>query len=267
MRGTGCLLKPNKSLYVNYAGTFPGQGAPPAIVRVEELTRRDFGEFGPIAGIHVVPSKTLVFVRYYWRCSAEFAKEAMHARVLQGAPAGALPLAVRWAFEDPNPRSQQRERNEAASAQRVAAQKRLAEMPPDQLRAMQMQRTLDATGVYPDTSAQYTQYVHAALGSAQGPQLGPEQGPQMPGAEGGGAAVHAGWSAPAGSTAVAGGHVSFDPDEYEIDDGFCDVVRVELNTEQLRGPEQLDAPQTAKPPGGALAMLGAYGSGSDAESD
>ena len=140
-------------------------------------------------------------------------------------------------------------------------------MPPDQLRAMQMQRTLDATGVYPDTSAQYTQYVHAALGSAQGPQLGPEQGPQMPGAEGGGAAVHAGWSAPAGSTAVAGGHVSFDPDEYEIDDGFCDVVRVELNTEQLRGPEQLDASQTAKPPGGALAMLGAYGSGSDAESD
>ena len=47
---------------------------------VTELCRRmqeNFDEWGPIERIYNVASKTIAFVQYYWRASAEFAKEAM----------------------------------------------------------------------------------------------------------------------------------------------------------------------------------------------
>ena len=37
----------------------------------------NFDEWGPIERIYNVASKTIAFVQYYWRASAEFAKEAM----------------------------------------------------------------------------------------------------------------------------------------------------------------------------------------------
>ena len=47
----------------------------------------NFDEWGPVERIYNVASKTIAFVQYYWRASAEFAKEAMqvcafHAAVL-----------------------------------------------------------------------------------------------------------------------------------------------------------------------------------------
>ncbi len=37
----------------------------------------NFDEWGPVERIYNVASKTIAFVQYYWRASAEFAKEAM----------------------------------------------------------------------------------------------------------------------------------------------------------------------------------------------
>lgn len=41
------------------------------------MLQTNFEEWGPIERIYNVPSKTIAFVQYYWRASAEFAKEAM----------------------------------------------------------------------------------------------------------------------------------------------------------------------------------------------
>ena len=40
----------------------------------------NFDEWGPVERIYNVASKTIAFVQYYWRASAEFAKEAMQVR-------------------------------------------------------------------------------------------------------------------------------------------------------------------------------------------
>lgn len=41
------------------------------------ILQDNFDEWGPIERIYNVASKTIAFVQYYWRASAEFAKEAM----------------------------------------------------------------------------------------------------------------------------------------------------------------------------------------------
>jgi hypothetical protein len=54
------------------------------------------------------------YVRYDWRSSAEFAKEAVHKQGLVGSSLGEV-VTARWANEDPNPVA-------------VMAQKRAAEV-------------------------------------------------------------------------------------------------------------------------------------------
>lgn len=46
---------------------------------------QNFGEFGPVKRIHIVPTKTIAFVKYHWRVSAEFAREAMDQQQLTGS--------------------------------------------------------------------------------------------------------------------------------------------------------------------------------------
>eukprot|EP00793_Prasinoderma_coloniale_P006785 PRCOL_00001615-RA len=207
MGGVGCVLFPNRSLYVNYEGTFKAGGRtarPTPAEAVKAIALDNFKEFGPVAGIHVVPTKCLLFVRYHWRCSAEFALEALSGRRLMGAavPADADPLVIKWAHEDPNPMSKRREEGIVREAVAAARSKRAADMPPEALRAIQMRRLATEHGVYPDTSAQFA----AALGSVEGPQR------------------------PAGA-------VSFDPDEYE--DVCCEVTRVEEGGPSPKSAEAL----------------------------
>lgn len=62
--------------------------------------------------IHIVPTKTIAFVKYHWRVSAEFAREAMDQQQLTGStlnevgvvgsvgscgPTAATSLEVIWA--------------------------------------------------------------------------------------------------------------------------------------------------------------------------
>lgn len=66
------------TLYVNYggAGHYAAQ-------QLRHMLLQDFGCFGPVRSIHIVPSKTIAFIRFHWRASAEFAKEAMDGQCLR----------------------------------------------------------------------------------------------------------------------------------------------------------------------------------------
>lgn len=46
---------------------------------------QNFGEWGPVKRIHIVPTKTIAFIKYHWRVSAEFAREAMDQQQLTGS--------------------------------------------------------------------------------------------------------------------------------------------------------------------------------------
>ena len=49
------------------------------------ILQDNFDEWGPIERIYNVASKTIAFVQYYWRASAEFAKEAMQVSATSAA--------------------------------------------------------------------------------------------------------------------------------------------------------------------------------------
>ena len=78
---------------------------------ISDLIYHDFSEFGPISFINVIINKSIAFVRYLHRSSAEFAKEAMHRQCLRKDRTETV-LAVRWANEDPNPTAKARVKRE-----------------------------------------------------------------------------------------------------------------------------------------------------------
>jgi hypothetical protein len=78
--GTGSYERVCTTLYVHYGGAGSMAGE-----RLRVLMKENFGEWGPIDDIYIVPAKTIAFVRYNWRSSAEFAKAAMHQQTLTGA--------------------------------------------------------------------------------------------------------------------------------------------------------------------------------------
>ena len=78
---------------------------------IAALVGNDFSAFGPIAFVNVIISKSIAFVRYSHRSSAEFAKEAMHRQCLSGDRTETV-LSVRWANEDPNPKAKARVKRE-----------------------------------------------------------------------------------------------------------------------------------------------------------
>jgi hypothetical protein len=78
---------------------------------IAALIEDDFSAFGPIVLVNVIINKSIAFVRYSHRSSAEFAKEAMHRQCLRGDRTETV-LSVRWANEDPNPKAQARVKRE-----------------------------------------------------------------------------------------------------------------------------------------------------------
>lgn len=79
-KGAGSYDRDMTTLYVHYGGA--GHYATP---QLRHLLLENFGEFGPIKRIYIVPAKTIAFVTYHWRASAEFAKEAMDSQTLTGS--------------------------------------------------------------------------------------------------------------------------------------------------------------------------------------
>lgn len=72
-----------RTLFIYYGGAAEWGGQ-----RLRELLSESFSEWGAIEDIHVVPSKCIGFVRYAFRASAEFAKEAMMGQKLRAGGKG-----------------------------------------------------------------------------------------------------------------------------------------------------------------------------------
>mmetsp|Transcript_42693 Transcript_42693/g.96626 ORF Transcript_42693/g.96626 Transcript_42693/m.96626 type:complete len:218 (+) Transcript_42693:552-1205(+) len=85
----GSVLKENRTVFV---ADFGGS-------TTEDDLRKEFTVFGPVVQIRVFPKKSIAFIQFQWRTSAEFAKEAMNNQVIAGAV-----VSARWAKEDPNPK-------------------------------------------------------------------------------------------------------------------------------------------------------------------
>ncbi len=167
--GVGSFFSMSRTLYVGYGAASEQLGA-----RLQEVMSRVFGEWGPLEDVYVVRSKSIAFVRYVFRASAEFAKEALHNQSLQPAwwpqprgAAGAAPevLNIRWAYDDPNPTAIRRNKRENEEAFADSAAREEARLPPAQRAALAQQRALEAATAgasaggaavaYPDTDAQY----------------------------------------------------------------------------------------------------------------
>ena len=102
-----------------------------------------------MGGHTVVPTKCIGFVRYKFRASAEFAKEAMMGQSLlrggngnNGGSSGKEALVVRWANDDPNPVAIRRVKREREAEVIDAMQRAEAKMPPEQRLALQQMRLL-----------------------------------------------------------------------------------------------------------------------------
>lgn len=168
MGGVGSFFSFSRTLYVAYGAASESLGA-----GLQTAFERVFSEWGPLEEVSVIKGKSIAFVRFVFRASAEFAKEAMTNQSLQPGwwpkPAGsALPevLNVRWAYDDPNPvalRRNKREREEAYADAARRAEERLA---PEQREALAQQRQLEGAlaeaprgaaslCAYPQTDGQY----------------------------------------------------------------------------------------------------------------
>eukprot|EP01083_Nonionella_stella_P054986 145145_1 len=93
MGGVGSFSKQNRTLYV---GQLSGKAT-----NLKKLVRAQFSEWGEIEDVHIVLVRSIAFVRFKLRVSAEIAKEAMNG---QEMGFGEI-LNVRWAYDDPNPRA------------------------------------------------------------------------------------------------------------------------------------------------------------------
>ena len=118
--GVGSYIRNVRTLFVYYGGA--GEWSRD---RVIALLERQFSEWGPVEDVYAVPVKCIGFVRFEFRSSAEFAKEAMMGQRLTKTMME--PLTVRWANDDPNPtavRRVKREREETAADAIVRARAR-----------------------------------------------------------------------------------------------------------------------------------------------
>jgi len=105
--GTGSYMRIGRTLYMYFGGAVdPNWGAK----KVHDEISKQFGEWGPIEDVTVKFDRRFAFVRYKFRASAEFAKEAMAGQTLW--PSAEEVLNVRWANDDPNPIAIVRVQNE-----------------------------------------------------------------------------------------------------------------------------------------------------------
>ena len=95
MLGVGSLTKPCRTLYAG--GLVKSEYESPKLL--EEALWRNFGEWGELENVNLISRLSICFLRYRYRSSAEFAKEAMSRNHLDHNEN----LNIRWAHDDPNP--------------------------------------------------------------------------------------------------------------------------------------------------------------------
>eukprot|EP00029_Vermamoeba_vermiformis_P004081 TRINITY_DN1460_c0_g1_i1.p1 TRINITY_DN1460_c0_g1~~TRINITY_DN1460_c0_g1_i1.p1 ORF type:complete len:425 (-),score=90.87 TRINITY_DN1460_c0_g1_i1:30-1259(-) len=137
MGGVGSFERNSRTLYLGGLRITSG-------TNTEDVVRKYFGEFGTIEFIRIVPSKSIGFVTYSLRVSAEFAKEAMADQTLDSSEV----INVRWANEDPNPAAKAGREQELLDKAMAALSTRF----PDYYKYF---LSLNANGQYPNTEQQY----------------------------------------------------------------------------------------------------------------
>ncbi len=103
MNGVGSFTKDCRTLYVGGLKTTKYKDARSGKDAVKDILERHFGKWGEVENINVIWNKSIAFVRYRQRISAEFAKEAMANQALDDEEI----LMVRWAYDDSNKVAQQ----------------------------------------------------------------------------------------------------------------------------------------------------------------
>ncbi|PHJ25100.1 pre-mrna-splicing factor cwc2 [Cystoisospora suis] len=97
MDGVGSFSHDCKTLFA--AGLRIDNGVPDGLKKMEEFLKKEFGVWGDVTNVRVIPKKNIAFITYAYRVQAEFAKVAMADQNLgKYAPL----LAVRWAHTDGN---------------------------------------------------------------------------------------------------------------------------------------------------------------------
>lgn len=102
MGGVGSFNSDGRSLFIGDLRF--DRAAKDAVKQVETELWNQFGIWGTLVEVKVLPAKAIAFVRYASRGSAEFAKEAMANQRLGLAEC----ISVRWAREDPSLQSSKR---------------------------------------------------------------------------------------------------------------------------------------------------------------
>lgn len=117
MDGVGSFNRVNRTLFV---------GGINMNESTEMQISTNFGAFGRLDKVRVLPSKSCAFVTYMTDLEAQFAKEAMQCQTLGNNDV----LSVRWANDDPNPEAHriEQERTEQVTLDTV---KRLLEQVDD----------------------------------------------------------------------------------------------------------------------------------------
>ncbi|KAI8645580.1 hypothetical protein BD408DRAFT_382089 [Parasitella parasitica] len=89
MGGVGGFIRENRTLYI---------GRITVTDDIENVVRRQFGQFGPLERVRILRGRGVGFVTYKTRANAEFAREAMMNQSLENNEI----VNVRWATADPN---------------------------------------------------------------------------------------------------------------------------------------------------------------------
>ncbi|KAG0329150.1 Pre-mRNA-splicing factor [Dissophora globulifera] len=113
--GVGSMRSDSRTLYV-------GRIQPSA--DMQAIVERHFKVWGEIERVKVLTEKGVAFVTYQSRLNAEFAKEAMADQSLDRGEI----VNIRWATEDPNPKSQAMNKRKAVEVTRQAI---VAKLPAD----------------------------------------------------------------------------------------------------------------------------------------
>jgi hypothetical protein len=138
MGGVGNFSRENRTLYI---------GCIKVTGNTEEIVKKHFEEWGPIEYVRIIHTKSIAFVRYFLRATAEFAKEAMNNQALDHGEV----INLRWATEDSNPTARLYEERRSHRTATTALNKRLKMMGPAEHSTLYY----DITGEYPNTETQY----------------------------------------------------------------------------------------------------------------
>mmetsp|Transcript_21061 Transcript_21061/g.31490 ORF Transcript_21061/g.31490 Transcript_21061/m.31490 type:complete len:291 (-) Transcript_21061:184-1056(-) len=139
-----------------------------AVRKVEEELMHEFGKWGQVEELRVIPSKAIAFVRYAYRGFAEFAKVAMADQRLGLANC----IRVKWGLDDPNPKTKRKREEETRQEVREAIDQALVQrgLSIAEVKGVKIAIRPPPEGVtdsYPDTAAQFKRHREMGFSSAE----------------------------------------------------------------------------------------------------